>query len=1116
MPELKKEQQDVIMHEQGNILVSASAGSGKTFVMIERLIRLITDKKATVNGVLCVTFTEAAAADMKQKLKKAISERAEGNEYLSEQLLNADGADICTLHAFCSRLIRTYFFAAGVSPDFAIADAAKSETLLSESIDEAVREGYKNKNEGFLALSDAFSVRRTDAELKETLKAIYRFAESEIDPEKYYRKCLKNYSEEGFNRILAEYEKNYAEELTSIINTLNEQLKEFSAAGLEKSKNYAKSLIADATAARDGGVYAAKRFEEYSSVLSFDRGLKGNAQKAKEKVAACRDELKGVFKRYARHVCEKSEDLKRFYAAKDTSLAVIELLKNVGERYSAAKRDENLLDFADLEHFTLKALSDEGVLEAVRAKYSYVFVDEYQDINGVQEAILSAVSRDNLFMVGDVKQSIYGFRGCRPEIFTAKKAEMESHNEKTVSLNYNFRSSKAVIDFANEVFSYSMTKEIYGESYASTAALVSGGIYAENAVGRAKLHLYKKAKRERAEKETPRVYDILQEINAAQGVGESDAFALIAKIIEDELKEKYYDVKSKEEKPITFGDVAILTRNKNNAYVQKLVAGLKSRGVPVTSEVSENVLDFPETVLLVDLLKIIDNFKQDVPLSVVMKSPVGGFTEEELAEIVLSYVDGGGKKGFAEACARFSENGAGATAEKLKRFDEYIEKLRFQADFVGAKTLLERAVSDCRLESFYLASQGGADRLMRVKRFISLAEQGGRDLSVREFLTCIRRGGKAFEIVSGGAENAVKVMTIHASKGLEFPVTIVCGLEKKMNSEEDNAEVLLDRDYGFAVKYYDYGSRVSRETVLRGVIKNGFTKKRVKEELRLFYVALTRARYSTHLVFAADNDGRKDAFTGANKFLDYVPASIPLEISCESDFSSAEVKRGIRKVIIGKADENDKKTLRRNFAYVYPYATDCTLPLKSTVTDVLNRETTARTEYYDEADRGGTDAKKGVTAHKILQYVDYETGESVADAIKRLISTGILTEEEAGCVDTYRLEKAASLPSLKNLAGKKLSREKSFIALLPAKLVFGTDSREDVLVQGVIDLLAESEAGAEIIDYKYSVKSKASLKETYAKQLDLYAAAVEKITGKKVISKTIVNVYAGEEVKIDR
>lgn len=1115
MPELKKEQQDVIMHERGNILVSASAGSGKTFVMIERLIRLITDRKATVNGVLCVTFTEAAAADMKQKLKKALSERADGDEYLSEQLLSADGADICTLHAFCSRLIRTYFFAAGISPDFSIADAAKSETLLSESIDEAVREGYKNKTKEFLALCDAFSARRTDAELKETLKSIYRFAESEIYPEEFYRKCLENYSEEGFNHILSEYESGYAEELTRVINVLSEQLKIFAAEGLKKSEEYVKSLISDATAALSGGVYATKGLEEYNSVLSFERGLKGNALTAKEKTAACRDELKSILKRYARHVSDKNEDLNRFYSAKETSFAMIELLKSVGKKYAAAKRDENLLDFSDLEHFALKALSDESVFNAVRTKYSYVFVDEYQDINGVQEAILSAVSRDNLFMVGDVKQSIYGFRGCRPEIFTAKKAKMERDNEKTVSLNYNFRSSEAVINFANRVFSFSMTKDFYGESYADTAALVSGGIYGENAVGRAKLHLYEKPKRKRAEKETPRVYDILREINAAPEESEPDAFALIAKIINDELKESYYDVKTDAYKPVTFGDVAILTRNKNNAYVQKLVAGLKKRGVPVTSEVSENVLDFSETILLKDLLEIIDNFKQDVPLSVVMKSPVGGFTEEELAEIVLHYTDGGGKQGFAEAYSRFLESGAGATAEKLKGFDEYIKKLRFQADFVGAKTLLERAISDCGLESFYLASQGGGDKLVRVKRFVSLAEQGGRDLSVREFLTNVRRGGKAFEIISGGTENAVKVMTIHASKGLEFPVTIVCGLEKKMNSEEDYAEVLLDRDYGFAVKRYDYENRVSKETVLRGVIKNGFAKKRVKEELRLFYVALTRARYSTHLVFAADKDGRKDEFVGANRFLDYVPSDIPLEVSSESDFTSTEVRRGVRKVLIGKTDEKTEQTLRENFTYVYPYAVDCTLPLKSTVTDVLNRETPVRTEYYDEAEKGGTDAKKGVTAHKILQYLDYDKSESVEEAIKRLISAGVLTDEEVKDVDATRLEKAAALPSLKNLSGKKLSREKSFIALLPAKLVFGADSDEDVLVQGVIDLLAESEAGAEIIDYKYSVKSKNALKETYAKQLNLYAAAVEKITGKKVISKTLVNVYAGEEVKID-
>lgn len=1129
MTELKKEQREAVFHNDGNLLVSASAGSGKTFVMIERLIRLVSEKKASVNQILAVTFTEAAAAEMKEKLKKALVKKInEGETALAEELTEVASADVCTLHSFCAALLRRYFFAADVSPDFKIADEDDAGELKKESADEIFRELYEKKDEDFLNLTARYRKKRSDKTLKENILSVLNFADSEADPEEFLRRSYALCEKDGFYKTLAEYKKYLDKDALSALSDAEDAQYLFKNAGNEKGAKFAELLINEISRAKSGDIYAYAAAENVEVKAYFGTKLSVEEQKAKELVVSARDAFyKGVVKRAAKHLADEKTDAERSEKSARHVRALVETALAVRERYAEKKREENLLDFSDLEHFVLKALRDERVKKAVREKYKYVFVDEYQDVNGVQESIISAVSDNNLFMVGDVKQSIYGFRGCRPEIFGGKLEAMKARGEKTVLLNHNFRSAAEVINAVNAIFSYSMTKESSGTDYAGDSMLISGGVFPEEETGRAELHLLINEKKRRTEKEEPRVYDIEKDASSSEKEDSPLISALVTEIIRKELKREFYDVKEGKSRKIGYSDIAILTRNKSNSYVTGLVTGLIRRGIPVASEVKENVCDYQETATLINVLKLVDCFYSDVPLISALLSPIGGFTEEELAEISIFYSDetekDGRKNGFTGAFLYFAEHGgAGALKSKVCAFIEYIDKLRFLSDFLGAGGTLEKIIEDCGYENYLLASDSGEEKVKRLHGFVAAATYGGKNYTVKEFIGKTENAEEIFKVPSGGEENAVRVMTIHASKGLEFPVCIVCGLERRANNEEEREEILTDRTLGLATRCFDDEKRVVYETPLRGLFRERMRENRVKEELRLFYVAATRAQYSLHLTFEGKEDKRREEFRGADKFLDYIPKSLPVTEWKEEDFVYTDLTAKRRKVLVGKADETLTEEMKKAFSYRYPFASATELPLKSTVTEIAERSFSFGTEKSTEKSTdkftekrvylGETDDKKGVLAHRILELYDFGNPD-FAGQVKIAAEKGLLDEEALETVDLSRIERAAKCETLKKLSGYTLYREQPFTVNVPAKMIFDTDSEESVLLQGVIDLLAIKDGKAVIADYKYSEKGRETLKARYKKQLDLYAYATEKVLGLKVEKKILVNVFEGYEIE---
>jgi len=1120
MVEFTKEQLQAVEHESGNVLISASAGSGKTHTMISRLVRLVMQKNVDVNQILAVTFTEKAAFDMKEKLKNALTKAQSGDKNrIYKQISLIPTCDISTLHAFCAKLIRLYFYEVGLSPDFVIADETLAKTMRKDSIDKTFKEFYDVGEDWFYTLVDRHAHQRSDSLLKEIVVWAYLFANSEQNPDQLLDKYQSEYTKENFENLL----RSYFDTLKSQVSLLEKEL----ACAYETLKNeqvlkgaeFTKTVLIDIQSVLNAkDVYIVKaNFESFSLRLNFERKLTASQDDIKDTVKICRDKFKKLIERFNKHLTDRENDFNKFNKLALDTEHFVSIVKRFGQVYCDEKRDENVLDFADLEHFALKILNNESIREDLRKKYKYVFVDEYQDINGVQESIINLIANDNLFMVGDVKQSIYGFRGCRPDFFASKFSSMQQKGQKVLSLNHNFRSAQNIIDMVNQVFCYSMTKDYFESEYKGSSELISGGVYPQEKKGRAVFHILEKQERKKPEEEAPRVYNILQEINKPLDFADNHTASLITEIINDELKKTIYDFKSGCDRQITYSDIAILTRNKHNGYVEGIVKGLMMHGIPIVSDVKENVCDYPEIQMIINVLRLIDNFNQDIPLASTLLSPIANFSNDDLAEIVCKYSHTESAKqnkkwSFIHAYNYYLQNERNDLSTRLKEFDEYIKNLTFTAQFIGAEGVLNKIVDEKDIESYFFAQHNGLKKVALLNRLIYASSEGDKKLTVNEFLYKIQNAPESFSFADSQFEDAVSVMTIHASKGLEFPVVIVCGLERNMNLEDNIGDVLFSRENGLAFMSYDDEKREKSETLLRAVIKEKNRKSAVKEELRLFYVALTRATYSLHLVYEGELKKRRENFAGAEKFIDYIPNSLPYIVHSPNDFKFTELKNSARKIIIGQSDEKIVNEMQDRFDLKYPFIDDTVLPLKLGVTTA---------NCYDEEelvhllfDEPTPDIEKGNIAHKIMELYDFNSQLDLCAQVNEIINKQILKPEQVEKVNLERIEKAITSGAFDEIKGTKLYREKMFLTCIDADMVTDKKSKEQIVLQGVIDLLSISSDGAIIIDYKYSTLDSQSLKRKYHKQLELYAFATEKVLGIKVNKMIIVNLFTGETVKI--
>lgn len=1123
------DQRKAVIAEGRNVLVSASAGSGKTFVMIERVIRLIVEGKAEVGEILAVTYTTAAAEEMKQKLVKAIiAEINAGRDAarFRKALSEVPTASISTFHSFCANLIRTYFYALDVDPSVSVADENQAGELKNKALDSLFESLYETRDEDFLYLVRIMGRSRGDDSLKETVKKLYEFASSEKSAEEFLTKAAENITEKSFYKSENELYGIFAAYIKELIR-IGENLSSLAESyGYAVYVEYVGELLVKLKTCLN-----AKDFRSLikAAGLSVPKAPR-TTSKDDEDLAAYKGKLE-YFKKKCKDVYDdireaspnddEEKDLSEYLSTARATKALCRLTIDFGKEYARLKADAAALDFADLEHFAYRLLSENpDVLSAVKQKYKYVFADEYQDVNGIQEAILSLISSDNAFMVGDVKQSIYAFRGCNPDIIAAKFERYERGEGETVSLDENFRSTDAVLAAVNKTFSPIMTKDFGGTDYKNNPMTGSG----KYPLGYGETILIEIPEAEKEKTIKGGVYDIVDDVNAPAPKAAFAEGAVVANIVRKEAGGKVYDLKAKREREVTPKDFAVLTRN-SSGFPTEIVRHLKRNDIPVSSSAKNPVGDYPEIKLLKDLLKIIVRFADDAPLFACLKSAIGGVSEAEAAEIKrAAYAaitsDTGDKPAatkkptFADCYRWYLLSGEDENIRnKLKNFDEYISKIRLLSGFENAGEILSRVLSETGLDLEILSQKNGEIRLSRVERFIAEAGSGENGLSVSKFLTRAESDDGDVSVGSSDGDDSVTVTSMHASKGLEYPIVILAGLGKRFNLDDTKKEILTDRYEGIALKFYDEESKRTKITLPRAAFKERARLNAIKEEMRVFYVAMTRAECKLYLVTSEPVE-ENDDFTSilfANKFSDFIKTKY-FDKKITADDTEIGDGEDVREVYISKDRPALTDLIRKNLSFIYPYEEDVNLPVKRAVTSLAEDATTdddEMTEIRLPVDK--TTRERGIAYHAFLQHADsfYEDAGVLLEKIK----TGKkLTDEQLALLSEEKLRKILRAPLFEEIRGYKFYKEQPFIAQMAANEISNTNATGDVLVQGIIDLLAVKGDKAIIIDYKYSKKSISHLKETYAYQLALYKKAVEKTLKLKVEKTILFNLNTVESI----
>ena len=1101
---------------RGNVIVSASAGSGKTFVMIERLVSLVLGG-TDVKNILAVTFTNKAAAQMRERLRKALLEgigSAEGEqrERLKAQLADLPLAEISTIHAFCARLVRSYFYAVGVDPAFRVVgpDDAACMELASRAMEQVFEEAYEAESGEFSALLAVYFRKKKDDALKTVVREVHAKARGLAG---YREKLAAMGGEDAFERVCAELFQGYAARLGVIRAGLSARAAQYAALG-EKAAAFAQSLEALCTSLIGAGELFAMRGQAQATEFArtpVKRNISPEERAALGYLSGARKEIKALCEELS-SFASREEEHARYLDANARAAALGGLVLAYDRAYEAEKREAGVLDYNDLEQFALDLLEGRDlynrsgeesralsarIREELHAKYAAVFVDEYQDVNPVQDRILTALGGDDVFFVGDAKQAIYGFRGSNSQFFEEKETSLPV----SLRLSANFRSAPAVLDAVNRVFSALLPDYVPmqgGERY---------GVHR----GEVKLHFVAKEKREKSAPEA--VYSVLEHTGRAK----SDPLAeRVADLVEEELGGgRWYDADEKDEKkrekPVTFGDIAVLTRRRAGE-AEKIVYALAERGIPVSTAAEVNICDFFEARLILDWLSYLDNAAQDIPFVTALLSAAGNFTEAELAAVRAR--GGAERTDFRTAFCDYLTAEDDEIARKGRAFLALSERLRAHSRIRTAEEVIGELLS-LGLEAQIAAKAGGESRLARVRRLA--AEGTGTD--VHTFLAQLRATGFHLGFSESGGEGAVRVVTMHASKGLEYPVVILAGTDVKFRGGEERDEVLFTEKYLAAPKAYDVEQRLVYGTVLRRAASRAELEEERKQERNLLYVGMTRARYRLHVLFK-EGDGGALSPQFAKCFADFFDFGALADLAAPA---SEQLRPPMqRRALTWQPDSRLVSRILDVYQKAYAFAASTRLPVKSSATELLGegahhvRAGDKQIPMYEitPEEDVSTSREEGIAYHAFLQHVVF--GHGGAEERARMAREGVLPPEQLALLHDGQLERILSLPCLASLAGKRILREQTFLVALQADEMLPTDAADKIVFQGAIDLLCEDDQGYLIIDYKYSALSDAALKEKYGVQIALYKKAVARVmrVDERTIRARIVNIARCREIEM--
>ena len=1161
-----KEQEQAIFLRGKNIMVSAGAGAGKTRVLVSRMAELIMDKEHPIEAdrFLVMTFTNAAAAEMKERIGTELEERLEkdpDNLYLRKQIRKIRQADISTIHSFCNHLIRTHYNELAIDPSFRIGEEGELFLLRQQAVEQVLEEAYASGRESFLQFVEAYAPGKNDTVLEEMIEDLYHFSRSFPNADGWFEKTGKEATilagKDGWDTstavtlLLSKAQKEslqIQEELYQLLESVTEDAPEKYTGLLQEIKEYINSL----TQAKDYNSYY--KVLSQKSISSFPRAAK------KEKEWGLYEEVKEFHQKVREQINSQKENVFTAPAEElQREAAVIyplleeymALTKRFAEIYFLCKKEKNVYDFDDLEHFALELLvesyDEQGAAQPsetakeLSKKYKMIFVDEYQDTNLVQETILEMLlnkKHNSLFTVGDVKQSIYRFRQARPDLFLRRKDQYISQADAGVSIELrdNFRSAPGVLTFTNYIFSQLMEKEFGGVDYNEKTALRpgDGGPMMQDEETSEILFFQKDSAS--ALKEVPE--DILAES------------AVICKRIKELIEEGYH-----------YGDMVILLRS-GAGRMEPMAEFLEQEGIPVSCDNKTGYFQTREIIVMLNYLSIVDNIYQDIPMASVMLSSIGKFTEEELVKLrVLIEEPVRGKYTLYDFMRLYMQEG---TEEELKKkIRDFLMNLLYFRQQKKEQPLSTLLWDIYERTGFYYDVQLMPDGEKRKENLLMLLKKAeDYEKTVFKGLFYFNRYMKqlkSYEIEMGEAgtsmeeEDVVKIMTIHKSKGLEFPVVFVSGLSKKFNRMDLNKAVLCHPELGIGMECVNTTLRFHHPSLMKKAIQEKAWKDTLEEEMRILYVAMTRAKRKlilTGLIKSEELEAGMRASIQAQKWragsmMDWI-LPIMAEQFQNTDkiwlkarlFSWSDIEElfnarereeaafSYRHFMEEYVEGQDSSLIKKAFSHVYPnmeatkwkrkYSvselkslSQITLPNEESVVYEPDEEERIIPQFLKEEREEVGGAAKGTIVHKIMEMLPFakiQTKKQLFDWIDDLEQSYPESKQISAKwlyrgIEAFLFSEQGEKIRKMDEAGK-VKKELPFTVGLPVSLINqDTEAEDTVVVQGVIDACADMGNHMCLIDYKTDqIKEgeEQQLLDRYGNQMLYYKAALEQILEKRV------------------
>ena len=1016
MAEVKwtNEQLQAIQEKDSNILVAAAAGSGKTAVLVERIIHKIIDEQMDIDKILVVTFTNAAASEMRERILEAIYKKLEENPenvHLQRQIILLNKASICTIHSFCLDVIHNHFYEIDLPSNFKIADTAEIDLLKQEVLDDLFEQKYTENDKDFIELLENYTNYRGDEALQELVLKIYKFIQSSPFPIKWLQEKLellkiedKDISQTIWGKLIIQAVEDDIQESIMQLETVKSKMALYP----EMTKFYQK-ICEDLIIIKDLQNYNSWD-ELYIKLLNFNFSKWPVDKKVTNDLKEDSKEIRDKVKKHIKEKTAKLLSCPQEQAVKDLKIItpILEKLANLvtefTKNFAEKKKEKNCIDFNDIEHFALKILLDENnnpteVAKKYKEKFEEIAIDEYQDSNLVQEAILTSISKgNNIFMVGDVKQSIYKFRQARPELFLQKYDEYKNKEEKAqednlkIQLFRNFRSRQNILNITNLVFESIMSKELGDINYNENEYLNYGANYPEpeeikNYAGIAELDII-----DLKEDESITAFEGEEDEEEQEKVEDDVLEAkFVANKIQELLNSNYmvFDKKQGYRK-IRPKDIVILLRATSNLspIYEKELSDLE---LPVFSDTSGTYLDTVEIQTILSVLKIIDNPLQDIPLVVVLRSSICNFTDNDLITIRLTDRN----CNFYEALIKTRIICDGDLKDKIESFLEKLEKWKSISQYMPLDEFIWQIYLDTGYYQYVGLLPNGAMRQANLKTLFEKAKQYEKAsfkglFNFIQFIDKLKKqnGDLASAKLIGENEDVIRIMSIHKSKGLEFPVVFLCNSHKKFNMQDLNDNILLHQDIGFGPTIMDTTRKIKYSSIAKDAIKLKMKQETLSEEQRILYVALTRAKEKLYITgrskdftkYVQDKNKVLEMYESenikldaklmkkANSYLDWImyvylfnqgrtitlkgeqyklSDIITLNVSNKKDLLKAlakeevveqiDLKEKIGQILKNKSDEENKKSdqaLKELLEWKYDYIVDTTLPTKSSVTKI--------------------------------------------------------------------------------------------------------------------------------------------------------------------------------------